>query len=77
MKNTGKTINGVPVYTDPNAPKDVMDILNGNLISVPPQRGSKLQGITPWHKVTPADSRWYRIKHYIYERYITDWPESK
>lgn len=46
MKDTGKTINGVKVYEDPQCPPGQLFMLSGNFVNQPPRRAGQLTEIT-------------------------------
>lgn len=46
MKDTGKTIHGVKVYSDPEVPPDQLFLLHDNFKNLPPRRSGMLTGLT-------------------------------
>lgn len=46
MKNTGKTLNGVPVYEDPEVPPGQLLMIRGNYIEHQPRRSVQLTEVT-------------------------------
>jgi len=63
MKDTGKTLNGIKVYSDPECPPDTLFMLNGNYIDKPTERRTgKLVGVG-WHEPTSRDSLLYKLAY--------------
>lgn len=74
MKDTGKTINGVKLYSDPNCPPNTLFLVAGNFKSEPPRRQGKLIGIG-WHRPTSKDYRLYRFKYWLHNQFA-EWPDA-